>query len=69
MDIHAKQIVVAFPFKGEKLFGEPLDEILVETRDKKQAMPRRLTDRKGHGSYSFRGQSHYQTNRNKPDSR
>lgn len=41
-DIKAKQIVAAYPFSGEKLFGSHLDKILVETRDKKKVMPNTL---------------------------
>lgn len=39
-DLRAKNIVSAYPFQGEKLFGESLDRILVEIRDKKKVMPR-----------------------------
>lgn len=37
-DMHSKQIVAPYPYKGGKLFGPSLDKILVETRDKKKAL-------------------------------
>lgn len=56
-----KQIVAAYPFTGDKLFGPHLEKILVETRDKKKVLPKSLrrTDRRGrqlytHSNYSFR---------------
>lgn len=60
-DIHSKQIVSAYPYKGGKLFGPHLDSILVDTRDKKKAMPRSLRkpDQRGSGPYSFRGSQSY----------
>lgn len=64
-DIHSKQIVTGYPFQVEKLFGSCLYRILIETRDKKKALPRFLckTDRKGQGNYSFRGQQIFQRSR------
>lgn len=64
-DIDSKQIVSAFPFKGAKLFGPHLDTILVETQDKKKAMPRSLRkpDCRGSRSYSFCGSQSFIRNR------
>lgn len=41
-DMHLKQLVAAYPYKGRKLFGPSLEKILVETRDKKKALPKSL---------------------------
>lgn len=53
-DNKSKQIVSAYPFFGEKLFGPYLDKILVEGRDKKKTLPKSLrrNDRSGRQSYS-----------------
>lgn len=60
-DNKSKQIVAAYPFTGDKLFGPHLEDILVETGDKKKVLPKSLrrNDRKGKqlytsNSYSFR---------------
>lgn len=37
-----KAIVTSCPFQGDKLFGEALERILIETTDKKKAMPQSL---------------------------
>lgn len=42
MTFQDKAIVTAHPFQGDKLFGDALDKILVETRGKKKATPRSL---------------------------
>lgn len=39
MDAAAQSKVVSIPFKGEKLFGEVLELLLVETKRKKKALP------------------------------
>lgn len=41
-DIHSKQLVAAYAYKGGKLFGPSLEKILVETKEKKKAFPRSL---------------------------
>ena len=61
-DPHSKFVVAAFPFQGNRLFGEALDQILVETRDKKKVLPltvRRQGDRRPqrYTSHSFRTNS------------
>lgn len=45
----AKQIVEAYPFTGDKLFGPHLEKILVRTKDKKKMLPKSLRrlDRRG----------------------
>lgn len=43
--------MTAYPFQGDKLFGDSLDKILVETRDTKKAMPRSL--RRGEGQVAI----------------
>lgn len=55
-DLRAKNIVSSYPFQGEKLFGEALERILIETKDKKKAMPKtiRRPDRRGFDRHSFR---------------
>lgn len=62
VDNKSKQMVAAYPFTGEKLFGPLLENILVETRDKRKALPKSLRrpDRRGrqgftpNSTYSFR---------------
>lgn len=53
-DANSKRIVTAYPFTGEKLFGPHLEQILVESRDKKKILPKSLrrTDRRGRQPYS-----------------
>lgn len=46
-DTHSKQIVAAYRFQGGKLFGDHLDKILEETRDKKKAMPKSVKATEG----------------------
>lgn len=41
-EMHSKQLVASYPFKGEKLFGPSLDKILVKTKVKKKALPKSL---------------------------
>lgn len=41
-DPKSKQIVAAYPFTGDKLFGVQLDMILVKMRDKKKLLPKSL---------------------------
>lgn len=38
-DMQSKWRVASAPFKGGNLFGEALDPVLVETRDKKKVLP------------------------------
>lgn len=54
-DLRVKNIVSAYPFQGEKLFGDALERILIETHDKKKAMPRTLcrNDRRGFSQKPF----------------
>lgn len=40
VDIHAKNIISAYPFQEETDSGEALNKILVETQGKKKAMPK-----------------------------
>lgn len=49
-DTKSKQIVAAYPFIGNKLFGQHLDKVVVEMRDKKKVLPKSLhpAERKGH---------------------
>lgn len=55
-DTHSKQLVVAYPYKGRKLFGPALEKILIETKDKRKALPHSL--RKPYQqNQSFRSQS------------
>lgn len=61
-DIHSKQLVAAYPYKGGKLFGPALDRILVETKDKKEALPRSLK-RFDQRSQSFRASTSFRQNR------
>lgn len=56
---HQDKILVAgYPFQGDRLFGDALDKILVETREKKKAMPRALRrpDKRPFNFPSFRSQ-------------
>lgn len=48
-DLHSKQLVAAYLYRGGKLFGPSLEEILVETKDKKKALPKTLrkSDQRG----------------------
>lgn len=41
-DIQTIRIISSYPFQGDRLFGEALDKILVETRDKKKATHKSL---------------------------
>lgn len=69
-DAKSKQIVTAYPFTGEKLFGPHLDKILVESRDKKKVLPKSLrrNDRRGRQPYSsFR--SSFTPSRNRTEGR
>lgn len=52
-DNRSKQILAAYPFTGETLFGPKLEKILVETRDKRKALPKSLrrNDRRGKQTY------------------
>lgn len=52
------RLVTAYPFQGDKLFGDSLEKILVETRDKKKAMPRSLCqgDKRPFNSQPFTSQ-------------
>lgn len=53
-NVHSKHLVLVYPFQGEKLFGDRLEKILVEIKDKKKVMPRSLKtpERRGSTSYS-----------------
>lgn len=64
-DLRSKNFVSAYPFQGEKLFGDALDRILVETRDKKKAMPKTICrfDRRGSNQHSFRPPSSFARSR------
>lgn len=73
-DPKSKQIVAAYPFTGDKLFGTHLDKILVETREKKKVLPKSLRRPDKRGSqpfqttnYSFR--SSFQPARTRTDGR
>lgn len=35
-DMHSKQLVTAYPYRGGKLFGPSLEKILIKTKDKKR---------------------------------
>lgn len=68
-DAKSKQIVTAYPFTGEKLFGPHLDKVLVETRDKKKILPKSLRrpDRRGRQSYTTNYS--FRSSRTRPDGR
>ncbi|XP_053109124.1 uncharacterized protein LOC128326401 [Hemicordylus capensis] len=57
VDSKSKSALAATTFKGAKLFGESLEPVLVETRDKKKAMPvgRGDTRRPFRGRGGFQG--------------
>lgn len=42
MDSQSKLIVASYPFQGQKLFGDVLEKILIETKEKKKAMLKNL---------------------------
>lgn len=56
-DLRVKNIVVAYPFQSEKLFGNALNRILIETKDKKKTIPKtiRHPDRRDFNHQSFQG--------------
>ncbi|XP_061471597.1 uncharacterized protein LOC133379752 [Rhineura floridana] len=54
VDSGSQTRLTALPFSGSKLFGEPLEAHLVETRDKKKALPMaRREERKGRQNQFF----------------
>ncbi|XP_048342392.1 NIF3-like protein 1 isoform X1 [Sphaerodactylus townsendi] len=68
MDLHSKSTVIAYPFQGGRLFGDSLDEILVETRERKKAMPTFSQTFRSHHvlprARQDRRQSHWSSQRN-----